>query len=191
MVTFNNRGSVEGHAKAIEGVDFVKRAFESFDVDKSGFIDPQELRAALVMLGVKVKLDEVGIEDRDGDGLLSLADLDTNGDQKIDFEVSHRPPPCASPCARLVFAPAHATIGCMPQEFKVLAAILPKRDHAIYRNALHKDPITCHPDPKRVTASQQDRIDAQEKTKAALNAVLRRIKEKMKLDDKKIMKGAR
>ena len=32
-------------------VDFVRKAFESFDADKSGFIDPHELRAALVMLG--------------------------------------------------------------------------------------------------------------------------------------------
>ena len=99
----------------LQNVDFVRKAFDSFDVDKSGFLDPQELRAALTMLGVKPSIDalkEMGIEDRDGDGTLSLMDLDTDGDQKIDFE-----------------------------EFKCLAAILPKRDHAIYRGALSCDPI--------------------------------------------------
>ena len=38
------------------------------------------------------------------------------------------------------------------------------------------------------TAVQQTRIDGQEQTKAALNKALKNIKEKMKLDDKKIMK---
>ena len=60
----------------------MQKAFESFDVDKSGFLDPQELRAALTMLGVKPSLDalkDMGIDDRDGDGTLSLQDLDTDG----------------------------------------------------------------------------------------------------------------
>ena len=148
-------------------VDFVRKAFESFDADKSGFIDPHELRAALVMLGISPKLDalaELGlaagdVEDKDGDGVLSLADLDKNNDNKIDFE-----------------------------EFKCLAAILPKRDHVIYRNSLSRDPITLPRDPTKVTAVMQTKIDGQEKTKAALNKALKRIKDKMKLDDKKIMK---
>ena len=66
--------------KRLASVDFVKKAFESFDVDKSGFIDPQELRAALTMLGVNPTMDalkDMGIEDKDGDGTLSLADLDS------------------------------------------------------------------------------------------------------------------
>ena len=54
-----------------------------FDKDKSGYIDPQELVAALTMLGVK-RVD--GIEDADGDNRLSLKDLDKDGDQKISFE---------------------------------------------------------------------------------------------------------
>ena len=45
-------GDVAGFQKRLEGVDFVRKAFDSFDADKSGFIDPQELRAALTMLGV-------------------------------------------------------------------------------------------------------------------------------------------
>ena len=70
--------------KRLASVDFVKKAFESFDVDKSGFIDPQELRAALTMLGVNPTMDalkDMGIEDKDGDGTLSLADLDGNCDE--------------------------------------------------------------------------------------------------------------
>ena len=82
-------GTWDAGAKRLENVDFVRKAFESFDVDKSGFLDPQELRAALTMLGVKPSVDalkEMGIEDVDGDGVLSLQDLDADGDQKIDFE---------------------------------------------------------------------------------------------------------
>lgn len=75
-------GDWNSQAKRLENVDFVQKAFESFDVDKSGFLDPQELRAALTMLGVKPSLDalkDMGIDDRDGDGTLSLQDLDTDG----------------------------------------------------------------------------------------------------------------
>ena len=91
--------------KRLASVDFVKKAFESFDVDKSGFIDPQELRAALTMLGIrgKIKNEDLGIEDADNDGTISLKDLDKNGDEKIDFE-----------------------------EFSVLAAVLPKRDQIVF-----------------------------------------------------------
>ena len=143
----------------------MQKAFESFDVDKSGFLDPQELRAALTMLGVKPSIDalkEMGIQDRDGDGTLSLMDLDQDGDQKIDFE-----------------------------EFKCLAAILPKRDHAIYRGALSCDPIVI---PKaapgqeaKLTPVQRDRLEAQEKTKAALNEALARLRKKMRLNDDKML----
>lgn len=146
-------------------MDFVQKAFESFDVDKSGYLDPQELRAALTMLGVKPSIDalkDMGIQDRDGDGTLSLMDLDTDGDQKIDFE-----------------------------EFKCLAAILPKRDHAIYRGALSCDPIVV---PKaapgqeaKLTPVQRDRLEAQEKTKAALNEALARLRKKMRLNDDKML----
>ena len=152
----------------LQNVDFVRKAFDSFDVDKSGFLDPQELRAALTMLGVKPSIDalkEMGIEDRDGDGTLSLMDLDTDGDQKIDFE-----------------------------EFKCLAAILPKRDHAIYRGALSCDPIVV---PKaapgqeaKLTPVQRDRLEAQEKTKAALNGALARLRKKMRLTDDKMLKDS-
>jgi len=152
----------------LQNVDFVRKAFDSFDVDKSGFLDPQELRAALTMLGVKPSIDalkEMGIEDRDGDGTLSLMDLDTDGDQKIDFE-----------------------------EFKCLAAILPKRDHAIYRGALSCDPIVV---PKaapgqeaKLTPVQRDRLEAQEKTKAALNEALARLRKKMRLTDDKMLKDS-
>ena len=96
VMTFNQTnsfgdavGSWDAGAKRLANVDFVRKAFESFDVDKSGYLDPQELRAALTMLGVKPSLDtlkEMGIEDVDGDGVLSLQDLDSDGDQKIDFE---------------------------------------------------------------------------------------------------------
>jgi len=152
----------------LQNVDFVRKAFDSFDVDKSGFLDPQELRAALTMLGVKPSIDalkEMGIEDRDGDGTLSLMDLDQDGDQKIDFE-----------------------------EFKCLAAILPKRDHAIYRGALLCDPIVI---PKaapgqeaKLTPVQRDRLEAQEKTKAALNGALARLRKKMRLTDDKMLKDS-
>lgn len=70
-------------ADRIESVDYLEKAFNSFDKDKSGYIDPQELVAALTMLGVK-RVD--GIEDADGDNRLSLKDLDKDGDQKISFE---------------------------------------------------------------------------------------------------------
>ena len=150
-------------AKNYEGVDFVRKAFEAFDVDKSGFIDPQELRAALVMLGVKPSIEalkELGIEDKDGDGNLSLADLDTDGDMKIDYE-----------------------------EFKCLAAVLPKREHAIYKGALQQKPVTLPRDPKRVTEVQRTAHEAQQQTKKALNDALARLRTKMKLTtDKKLMK---
>ena len=84
------------------------------------------------------------------------------GDQKIDFE-----------------------------EFKCLAALLPKRDHAIYRGALSCDPIVV---PKarpgeeaKMTPVQRDRLEAQEKTKQALNEALARLRVKMRLNDDKML----
>ena len=146
-----------------EGIDFVKKAFEAFDVDKSGYIDPQELRAALCMLGVKPSIEalqELGIEDKDGDGNLSLADLDKDGDMKIDYE-----------------------------EFKCLAAVLPKREHAIYKGALQQKPITLPRDEKRVTEVQRTQFEAQQKTKQALNDALARLRSKMGLKtDKALLK---
>ena len=82
-------GSWDSAKKNAESIDFVRKAFEAFDTDKSGFLDPQEMRAALVMLGVKPTMEallEMGLEDRDGDGKLSIEDLDKDGDQKIDYE---------------------------------------------------------------------------------------------------------
>jgi len=140
-------------------IDWVRKAFESFDADKSGFIDPQELRAALTMLGVEVdfeKLKQMGVEDKDGDGELSLADLDKNNDNKIDFD-----------------------------EFKAIAHILPKREHAIYRGALHSDPITMPRDPTKESDVQRCRREAQQSTKTALNTVLGKLRTKMKLDTEK------
>jgi len=153
--------------KAYESVDFVKKAFDAFDVDKSGFIDPVELRAALVMLGVNPSieaLNEMGmhIEDKDGDGSLSLADLDQDGDMRIDYE-----------------------------EFKCLAAVLPKREHAIYKGSLRTEAITLPRDETRVTEAQREAHDAQQKTKASLNAALKRMREKMGLNnDKQLMKDS-
>ena len=76
-------GSLDANIERLKDVDFLKVAFDSFDVDKSGYIDPQELCAALTMLGIRGKLVE-GVDDADGDGVISLADLDANGDEKID-----------------------------------------------------------------------------------------------------------
>ena len=116
------------------------------------------------MLGVNPTMEtlqELGIADRDGDGKLSLADLDKDGDQKIDFE-----------------------------EFQCLAAILPKREHAIYRGALLYQEIKLpktEEEAKKVTPVQRDRIAAQEKTKEALNAALARLRKKMGLDKDKTL----
>lgn len=103
-------GEMDAAEKAIADakIDFLDKAFKSFDKDNSGFIDPQELKAALTMLGVKAA---DGVADLDGDGRLSLDDLDTDHDDKVSFE-----------------------------EFKVLAAVLPKREHAIYKGALSQKP---------------------------------------------------
>jgi Ca2+-binding EF-hand superfamily protein len=78
-------GDMDSAARAAsEGdIDYLQKAFNSFDRDKSGFIDPQELVAALTMLGI-TQVD--GVDDADGDHRLSLKDLDADGDQKISFE---------------------------------------------------------------------------------------------------------
>ena len=124
-------------------IDYLEKAFKSFDKDQSNYIDPQELTAALTMLGIK-HLD--GVEDADGDGRLSLKDLDADGDQKISFE-----------------------------EFKVLAAVLPKREHAIYKGALAQKPVVLPRDTSRATPVQRNRAAAQEKTNAALEEALKRL----------------
>lgn len=158
-------GDWDSGKKGLENVDFVAKAFESFDKDKSGFIDPLELRAALVMLGVNPTMEalqDMGIQDKDGDGQLSLADIDTDGDMKIDFE-----------------------------EFKCLAAVLPKRDHAIYKGALQSKPITLPRDTTRTSETQRTAHEAQQKTKEALNGALKRLRTKMKLEsDKKVLKDS-
>ena len=76
----------------LASIDFVRAAFDAFDVDKSGYLEPQEFRAALTMLGVRgnSKVDkmmsDLGIEDLDGDNTISLDDLDKDGDDRVDFE---------------------------------------------------------------------------------------------------------
>ena len=65
------------------------------------------------------------------------------------------------------------------EEFKCLAAILPKREHAIYRGALLYQEVKLpktEEEAKKVTPVQRDRIAAQEKTKEALNAALARLR---------------
>jgi len=146
----------EGARKArLANVDWVRKAFESFDVDKSGYIDPQELRAALTMLGVNPSVDvlkAMGLEDKDKDGKLSLADVDHNGDNMIDFE-----------------------------EFKAMAALVPKRDHAIYRCALAQEKITLPKDTSRVSETMRLRAEAQNDNNTALNTVLAKLRTKMGL----------
>ena len=51
-------GDVTSHKERLAEVDFLRAAFDSFDVDKSGYIDPQELRAGLTMLGVRSSRDK-------------------------------------------------------------------------------------------------------------------------------------
>ena len=161
-------GSVTSGKERLEGRDFLRIAFDTFDVDKSGYIDPPELRAALTMLGIRQPgtgaqtMDALSLEDKDGDGTISLADLDKDGDEKIDFE-----------------------------EFKVFAAILPKRDHPIYRNALLSKPVTLPRDESKATPVQLEQKSAQDKTKAALNAALAKLKKKLKLSERHLDKNTR
>ena len=67
------------------------------------------------------------------------------------------------------------------EEFKCLAAILPKRDHPIYKGSLKAEPIKLDPDPKRVTPVQESTYKAQQETKAALNNTLAKLRKKMNL----------
>jgi len=140
-------------AERTDHTDYLEKAFNSFDKDKSGFIDPQELVAALTMLGIK---EVEGVDDEDGDGRLSMKDLDKDGDQKISFE-----------------------------EFKVLAAVLPKREHAIYKGALAQNPVVLPRDVSRATPVQRQRADAQEKTNAALEDALKRLCDSMGVQEVK------
>uniref|UniRef100_A0A7S2CKY8 EF-hand domain-containing protein n=1 Tax=Haptolina brevifila TaxID=156173 RepID=A0A7S2CKY8_9EUKA len=153
-------GTLGAERDRLKDIDYLRTAFDSFDVDKSGFIDPQELCAALTMLGIRGKLsDDLGVEDKDSDGVISLKDLDKNGDEKIDFD-----------------------------EFKVLAAVLPKRDHPIYRNALQAKEVTLPRDESRVTPVQRNQHAAQQATKKALDDALRRLRKKLNITtDSKLM----
>ena len=75
------------------------------------------------------------------------------------------------------------------EEFKCLAAILPKRDHPIYKGSLKAEPIKLDPDPKRVTPVQESTYKAQQETKAALNNTLAKLRKKMNLKhDSMLMK---
>jgi len=146
-------GSWDSAKKNAANVDYLRKAFDSFDADKSGFIDEVELRAALCMLGVKLNkemLTEMGFDDRDGDGKLSFADIAGN-DQKIDYE-----------------------------EFKSLAALLPKQEHAIYKGALQQNAVKLE---RNATLSevQKDQSKAQAETTKALNDTLKKLRTKMGL----------
>lgn len=153
-------GRLGANKERFSDVDFLRVAFDSFDADKSGFIDPQELCAALTMLGIRNKSsDDFGVDDKDNDGVISLQDIDKNGDEKIDFE-----------------------------EFKVFAAVLPKRDHPIYRNALQAKEVTLPRDESRVTPVQRNQHAAQQSTKGALDSALRKLCAKLKITtDHKLM----
>ncbi|KAL1514929.1 hypothetical protein AB1Y20_004008 [Prymnesium parvum] len=143
---FSSYGDALGNnssAEQVEGIDYLEKAFRSFDKDGSNYIDPQELVAALTMLGVKY-VD--GVEDVDGDGRLSLKDLDKDGDQKISFE-----------------------------EFKVLAKVLPKREHPIYKGALTQKPVQMPRDVSRASPVQRKRAEAQAKTQKAFDDALDRL----------------
>jgi len=161
--TLSTLQAVEVTAQRVRSIDFVRKAFDSFDTDKSGYLDTSELRAAFALLGVNPNLEDMkslGIEDKDGDGLLTLKDLDQDGDMRISFE-----------------------------EFQCLAAILPKREHAIYKGALQQTPITLPRDTTKVSDVQLERYEAQQQLKAALDAALKKLREKMGLSrDSQLLK---
>lgn len=70
-----------------------------------------------------------------------------------------------------------------------MAAILPKREHAIYKGALKAEPIKLPRDTSKVSPVQLTQAEAQDTIKQALNGALKRLRDKMKLNsDKKIMK---
>eukprot|EP00759_Apiculatamorpha_spiralis_P056670 PhF_6_TR8281/c1_g1_i9/m.12688 len=60
-------------------LDDIKKAFAELDVDENGFIDPQEIRTAMKMLGEEVGEDEVtdmiADVDLDGNGTLDLPEF--------------------------------------------------------------------------------------------------------------------
>ena len=63
--------------KRLASVDFVKKAFESFDVDR-GLHRPAAAAARRCSASTRRwTRSDMGIEDKDGDGTLSLADLDS------------------------------------------------------------------------------------------------------------------
>jgi Ca2+-binding EF-hand superfamily protein len=156
-------GSWDSAKKGAGEVDYLRKAFDSFDADKSGYIDEVEMRAALTMLGVtlnKEMLTEMGFEDRDGDGKLSFADI-AGTDQKVDYE-----------------------------EFKALAALLPKREHAIYKGALQQKPIKLERNAK-LSEVQKDQHKAQSESQAALNTTLKKLRTKMGLNKDSQLKDDR
>lgn len=64
-------------AKIGEASDSIKKVFDSFDKDKSGFIDRNELKAMIA---------QVGIEMNDMDVYNMMQDLDRNKDGKISID---------------------------------------------------------------------------------------------------------
>jgi len=58
---------------------------------------------------------------------------------------------------------------------------LPKRDHAIYRNALSAKKVELPRDQSRATPVQRNQHNAQKQTEEALNNALRRLRTKPKI----------
>lgn len=137
-------------------VNYLRKAFDSFDTDRSGYLDRHELIAALTLLGVRLKDDggaAVKELDKDGDGKLTFADLDVDGDDKIDYE-----------------------------EFSVLAALLPKREHAIYKGSLKQTMVQLAPDSNS-TALENERSEAQKEMDKAVRKAAQRLKQSINLKE--------
>jgi centrin-1 len=60
-----------------EEIEEIREAFNLFDTDGSGTIDPKELKAAMQSLGFEAKNQTI---------YQMIADIDKDGDGSIDFE---------------------------------------------------------------------------------------------------------
>merc|ERR1719392_224243 len=58
-------------------IEEIKEAFDLFDTDQSGEIDPKEMKAAMQSLGYESKNDTI---------FTMLAELDKDGNASLDFE---------------------------------------------------------------------------------------------------------
>ena len=94
--------------------------------------------------------------------------------------------PIASPIAQLnLKGPSGMVLPVVIEDF----AVLPKRDHAIYRNALAAKPITLPKDTSKASAVEIERAKAQKECNMALNNALVRLRKALKLTtDSKLMK---